>query len=137
MFVKKDTLFPAEENESRERLICAVLNAITSPDAEEAGEVMRTLVHDTVTEEGDEYFTTALPLSRCAARAYAPLVWRALLDEAKDGNMTAIKLYFDIFGRDIGMTDEENADPAHDESFSEVRRHKWEIMYSQKSTVST
>ena len=44
-----------------------------------------------------------------------PLVWRALLDEAKDGNMTAIKLYFDIFGRDIGMTDEENADPAHDE----------------------
>lgn len=115
MFVKKDTLFPAEENESRERLICAVLNALTSPDAEEAGEVMRTLVHDTVTEEGDEYFTTALPLSRCAARAYAPLVWRALLDEAKDGNMTAIKLYFDIFGRDIGMTDEENADPAHDE----------------------
>ena len=72
-------------------------------------------MQDTAANATDDYFTTALPLSRCAARAYAPLVWRALLDEAKDGNMTAIKLYFDIFGRDIGMTDEENADPAHDE----------------------
>ena len=114
--MKKDnTPFPSEENESRERLMLAVLNALTSPDTEEAGEVMRSLVRDKVTGEEDEYFTTALPLSRCAARAYAPLVWRALLDEATDGNMTAIKLYFDIFGRDIGMTDEENADPAHDE----------------------
>lgn len=109
--MKKDTVFPPEENESRERLIRAVLNALTSPDAEEAGEVMRSLVRDNATGETDEYFTLALPLSRCAARAYAPLVWRALLDEVKDGNMTAIKLYFDIFGRDIGMTDEENADP--------------------------
>ena len=115
MFEKKDTVFPPEENESRELLIRAVLNALTSPDAEEAGEVMRSLVRDNATGETDEYFTLALPLSRCAARAYAPLVWRALLDEVKDGNMTAIKLYFDIFGRDIGMTDEENADPAHDE----------------------
>ena len=29
MFVKKDTVFPPEENESRERLIRAVLNALT------------------------------------------------------------------------------------------------------------
>lgn len=116
MFVKKDnTLFPTEENESRERLIRAVLNALTSSDAEEAGEVMQGLVRDTAENGTDEYFAVALPLSRCAARASAPMVWRALLEEAKDGNMTAIKLYFDIFGRDIGMTDEENADPAHDE----------------------
>lgn len=33
------------------------------------------------------------------AAAEAPLVWRALLDAAEGGNMTAIKLYFDIFGR--------------------------------------
>lgn len=111
---KENTPFLSEENESRERLICAVLRALTSPDAEEAGEAVRTLVRDTA-DETDEYFTIALPLSRCAARAYAPLVWRALLDEATDGNMTAIKLYFDIFGRDIGMTDEENSDPTHDE----------------------
>lgn len=114
--MKKDnTPFPSAENESRERLIRAVLDALTSPDAEEAGEAVRSLVRDNAADGTDEYFTLALPLSRCAARAYAPLVWRALLDEAKDGNMTAIKLYFDIFGRDIGMTDEENSDPAHDE----------------------
>ena len=113
--MKKDTVFPPEENESRERLIRAVLNALTSPDAEEAGEVMRSLVRDNATGETDEYFTLALPLSRCAARAYAPLVWRALLDEVKHTTKSA----------------------AFAESFSEVRRHKWEIMYSQKSTVST
>lgn len=40
--------------------------------------------------------------SRKLARSYVPFVWMALLKSAISGNTTAIRLYFDIFGRDIG-----------------------------------
>ncbi len=43
-----------------------------------------------------------LGLCRSAGVLEAPLVWRALLDAAEGGNVSAIRLYFDIIGRDSG-----------------------------------
>ncbi len=43
-----------------------------------------------------------LGLCRAAGVIEAPLVWRALLDAAEGGNVSAIRLYFDIIGRDCG-----------------------------------
>ncbi len=43
-----------------------------------------------------------LSLCRSAGIFEAPLVWRALLDAAESGNVSAIRLYFDIIGRDSG-----------------------------------
>ncbi len=43
-----------------------------------------------------------LGLARAAGVLEAPLVWRALLDAAEGGNVPAIRLYFDIIGRDSG-----------------------------------
>ena len=46
----------------------------------------------------------ALSYARGLIRAHAPFVWLALLKSAISGNTTAIRLYFDIFGRDIGSS---------------------------------
>ncbi len=43
-----------------------------------------------------------LGFCRAAGMLEAPLVWRALLDAAEGGNVSAIRLYFDIIGRDSG-----------------------------------
>ncbi len=98
MFVKKDNHIIDE------RVISAVLDTLTSDkDGRDDGlyELLRLIKNDS---EKQTYFTSALPLSREIAKAASPLVWRSLIDEIKEGNMTAIRLYFDIFGRDIGKT---------------------------------
>lgn len=102
MFVKKDNHIIDE------RVASAVLDTLTSDkDGRDDGlyELLRLMKNDS---EKQSYFTSALPLSREIAKAASPLVWRSLLDEIKDGNMTAIRLYFDIFGRDIGKTDNDD-----------------------------
>ncbi|MGN1409611.1 MAG: hypothetical protein ACI4XJ_05480 [Eubacteriales bacterium] len=43
-----------------------------------------------------------LSYARRLIRVHTPFVWLALLNSAISGNTTAIRLYFDIFGRDIG-----------------------------------
>lgn len=50
----------------------------------------------------------ALSYARSLIRAHTPFVWLALLKSAISGNTTAIRLYFDIFGRDIGEKCGEN-----------------------------
>lgn len=50
----------------------------------------------------DGYCEAALRHARRLIRAHAPVVWASLLKSAASGNTTAIRLYFDIFGRDIG-----------------------------------
>lgn len=61
--------------------------------------------------QSGEFPALALPISRSLAQSEAPLVWRSLLDMAKDGNTTAIRLYFDIFGRDVGDSQNRVSDP--------------------------
>ena len=61
--------------------------------------------------QSGEFPALALPISRSLAQSEAPLVWRSLLDMAKDGNTTAIRLYFDIFGRDVGDCQNRVSDP--------------------------
>lgn len=102
MFVKKDNHIIDE------RAVSAVLDTLTSDKDgrdDKLYELLRLMTNDS---EKQSYFTSALPLSREIAKAASPLVWRSLLDEIKDGNMTAIRLYFDIFGRDIGKTDDDD-----------------------------
>ena len=41
----------------------------------------------------------ASELARGFARADAPYIWNSLLDSAKEGNIQAIKLYFDIWNK--------------------------------------
>jgi len=41
----------------------------------------------------------ASSLARGFAQADAPYIWNSLLDSAKDGNIQAIKLYFDIWNK--------------------------------------
>jgi len=41
----------------------------------------------------------ASELARGFARADAPYIWSSLLDSAKEGNIQAIKLYFDIWNK--------------------------------------
>lgn len=65
--------------------------------------------------QSGEFPALALPLSRSLAQSEAPLIWRSLLDMAKDGNTTAIRLYFDIFGRDMGESPNRTGDPGNAE----------------------
>lgn len=71
--------------------------------------------------------------ARRLAAAEAPLVWRALLDAAEGGNMTAIKLYFDIFGR--GASENDVGEGAVRED-GEVAALRSELFYGGESEVS-
>ncbi len=114
MFVKKikspDTV---NLNGTNPRVYNAVVDTLTSEDSERDRDLLTLL--RSPPNDSLSTLDSALPLSRNIARASAPLVWRALLDEVKDGNMTAIRLYFDIFGRDLGKTDDEDLSPSSEE----------------------
>ncbi len=50
-----------------------------------------------------EFRHEVIPLSRLISESEAPMIFKALTETAKRGNTTAIRLYFDIFGKDIGI----------------------------------
>jgi hypothetical protein len=77
--------------------------------------VDKDIICGSVNDSADENLEDVLSEARRRARASAPTVWRALLDEINDGNVSAMRLYFDIFGRDIGMRPDDERDPSSEE----------------------
>ncbi len=63
----------------------------------------------------------ASALARGFAQADAPYIWNSLLDSAKEGNIQAIKLYFDIWSKMQASKPKESPLPMTDPEIDSIR----------------